>query len=868
MDEPKETRLTPLMQQYYEIKQQLPDTILLFQVGDFYELFFDDAKTVSAFLGITLTKRGHHNGEPIPLCGVPVHALKHYLHKLVRGGFKVALCDQLETAVPGKMVRRGVTQILTPGTLTDMQLLDEKSASYLFSFFPVGEQWGLLFGELLTAQLFATVLPKDADKQLESELVRFFPDEILIPSCPAGLPFQRFFQQLGYFTSLEGADPHDDEQARTVNSWMQTQFTSSMLTQVEQHEALRCALHNFYFYVRKNQVSALEQFHALHFYEPDDFLMLDAATQRNLELVKNSQDGSRKNTLCSVMDRAVTAMGSRMIRKWIMRPLVKQTALEHRLDAVQAFMRNVSVNQQIHELLADVGDLERIVGRIALRRGSLHDYVGLKRALAVLPQLHRVLGAEQQVDLVQLILSHMQQFGELYQLLLSALNEDTSVEWMIKAGFDEHLDYLRSVIAGSNKKIVELERAEQVATGIASLKMRYNNVQGYYIEVTKTNAALVPDRYIRQQTLVGRERYTTHELRNLQDEIASAHAEVERAEKEAFERVQQVVAQHVASLRRLAHAVAHLDALHSFACVASDYGYVRPTFNDRRDIVIQQGRHPVVESVLTASFIPNDTVLTDEQSLWIITGPNMGGKSTYLRQVALICIMAQCGCFVPAQSASVPLLDRIFTRIGSGDNLAGGKSTFLVEMEETALICSSATQKSLVILDEVGRGTSTFDGLALAQAIVEHIFVTVQARCLFATHYHELTALQERYPGIVSFYAASKKTPQGILFLHAMVRGVADGSFGLEVAKLAQLPVSVIARADDILHGLLHKDGIVSLKPATKEQAGTWGHEAELAKLREEVAAGKRVAQLIESIDYNELSPKKAFDLLWKLKEG
>jgi DNA mismatch repair protein MutS len=869
MDDLKETRLTPLMQQYCEIKQQQhPDTIVLFQVGDFYELFFEDAKTVSAFLGITLTKRGQFNGEPIPLCGVPVHALNHYLHKLVRGGFKVAICDQLDPAVPGKMVRRGVTQILTPGMLTDTQLLDEKAASYLFSFFPLQDQWGLLFGEVLTAQLFATVLPGNAEKQLESEVVRFFPDEILLPNNQEALSFQRFFKQWGYFTSLEKTDPHDREQATTVHSWMHNQFTSSMCTQVENHEALRCALHNFYFYVRKNQQSALDQFHALHFYEPDDFLMLDAATQKNLELVKNSQDGSRATTLFSVMDRAVTSMGSRMVRKWIMRPLVNRTAVEQRLDVVDLLTQQVSMNQQVHEILADVGDVERIIGRIALRRGTIHDYSGLKRSLAVLPRLHHVLADGQHREIIKFIGSQLLQFSQVHDLLDSACNDDSTIEWIIKPGFDAHLDHLRLLVGGGNKKILELERAEQAATGINSLKIRYNNVQGYYIEVTKANAAAVPDRYIRQQTLVGRERYTTHELRALQDELATAQSEITRVEGEVFERVQHAVAQHIAALRRLAHALAHLDALHSFACVAYDNDYVRPTFNDERNIVITQGRHPVVEQSLTSHFIPNDTVLTDEQSLWIITGPNMGGKSTYLRQVALICVMAQCGSFVPVHSANIPLLDRIFTRIGSGDNLAGGKSTFLVEMEETALICANATKNSLVILDEVGRGTSTFDGLAIAQAVVEHLFVVVQARCLFATHYHELTALQDRYPGMVSFYTASKKTSQGIVFLHTMVRGVAGGSFGLEVAKLAQLPAGVIERAESILQGLMHGKDTVTVQPAVQQQSGLRELEAELACLRQEVAAGRRLTAMLESVDYNDLSPKKAFDLVWKLKEG
>ena len=868
MSESKKNRLTPLMLQFHEIKQQHPDTLLFFQVGDFYELFFEDAKKAASYLGIALTKRGTLDGKPIPLCGVPIHALDHYLNKLVRGGFKVAICDQLEQAVPGKVVRRGVTQVLTPGMLTNSQLLDEKSASYLFSFFPLEKQWGLLFGELLTAQLFATVLPIKADKQLESELVRFFPDEILLPHNKQGKTFQQFFKRQGYFTTLEHTDTQDPEQAGYVSSWLEKQFRPQMLDHVDKHEALRCALHNFYHYVRKNQESALEQFHALHFYEPDDFLTLDPATQKNLELVKNCQDGGRKNTLFSVMDRAVTSMGSRMVRKWITRPLVKQTAIEQRFDVVQTCVTNVAFNQQVRELLSEVGDVERIVGRIALRRGSLHDYLGLARALVVLPQLRGLLATKEQAVLLRVISSHLGDFTKLHHLLSVSLNDDPAVDWLIKPGFDKRLDHLRELVGNSNKKIVELERKEQKATGIGSLKIRYNKVHGYYIEVTKPNAHLVPDRYKRQQTLVGRERYTMDELRMLQEEIIRAHSDIEATEKEVFERIKQAVAQQIGPLRKSAHALAHLDALHSFACVAYDNGYSRPTFNEMTNITIKQGRHPVVEQSLQSNFIPNDTLLTNEQSLWIITGPNMGGKSTYLRQVALMSIMAQCGSFVPAKSADLGLLDRVFTRIGSGDNLAGGKSTFLVEMEETALICARATKKSLVILDEVGRGTSTFDGLAIAQAVVEYLYSTVQARCLFATHYHELTALKDRFEGIESYYAASKKTSSGIVFLYTMIKGVADGSFGLEVAKLAQLPVELVSRADSILHALTSGQTGVSIVPATSCQSGQQELLAEIARLRGALQARESMLERLKNIDYDDLSPKKAFDLLWELKEG
>jgi len=866
MNNEKEKRLTPLMQQFFQIRKEHSDTLLFFQVGDFYELFFEDAQKASSFLGIALTKRGTLDGKPIPLCGVPVHALDHYLSKLVRGGFKVAICDQLEEATPGKVVRRGVTQVLTPGTLTSSELLDEKAASYLFSFFPMQNQWGLLFGELLTAQLFATVLPRKSDKLLESELARFFPDEILLPQTKLGKPFQSMFKRMGYFTTLSQLQVEDKEQASKLDDWFVKQkFKKQTLKTITEHASLRYAIHNFYYYVLKNQSSALEQFNAIHFYQPDDFLMLDPATQRNLELVKNSVDGGRKRTLFSVVDKAVTAMGSRMIRKWLIRPLVKKKAIEQRHDVVQCMVEHVVSTQKLQELLEQIGDIERIIGRIALGRGTHHDFLGLKRALSDFPRLQQFLFSELSTMLLQHIAQRIGNFQELYALLENALNEDFSKDWIIKQGFDLQLDSLRMLVGSGNKKMLELEQKEKESTGINSLKVRYNKVHGYYIEVTKPNAHLVPERYKRQQTLVGRERFTTEELRALQNEMVQASGDSAIAEKELFEKIKLIVLSSISGLRKAAHALAHLDALYGFALSAYDAGYIRPVIHENRDIIIKQGRHPVVEQTVDSAFIPNDVVLTDSQSLWIITGPNMGGKSTFLRQVALISVMAQSGSFIPAQSAQLPILDRVFTRIGSGDNLAGGKSTFLVEMEETALICTQATKNSLVILDEVGRGTSTFDGLAIAQAVVEYIFTDVQARCLFATHYHELTTLKDRLDGIESFYAASKKTSKGILFLYKIIKGVADGSFGLEVAKLAQLPNQLIQRADSILHGLTNGGHIV---PAVQtSQSECHEKEVEVLVLRSELEQAIQKLEKLKNIDYDNLSPKKAFDLLWDLKQ-
>ncbi|MGE0206701.1 MAG: DNA mismatch repair protein MutS [Candidatus Babeliales bacterium] len=856
----KNSPTTPLMQQYFAIKQEYPDTLLLFQVGDFYELFFDDAKKAAAFLGITLTTRGKNHGEDIPLCGVPIHARDHYIAKLVRGGFRVALCDQLEQPRPGQVVKRGVTNVLTPGTLTDGKLLDEKSASYLFSFFPTQDSLGLLFGELLTAQLFATVIPYDAVRLLEGELSRFFPDEILIPEGKEGKKFGQLFSNLGYCLTYNQFDEHNTEPFEWLNH-----FRESTVQSVQQHNALQLALYNMYWYLKKNQERALAQFSTIHFYDPEDFLVLDPATQRNLELVQNAQDGKRSNTLFSLLDKAVTPMGSRSIKKWLVRPLLKEDLIAQRHDIVAYFMSKPVLLQRIQGILRYIGDLERIIGRIALARASVYDYVLLGKALRSLPELKELLQNASHFPLINLVCGYADNFHALCSLLEASLH-DAPEDGIIKKGFDQELDRLRNLAEHSNQAILELEQQEQARTGIASLKIRFNNLQGYYIEVTKPNMHLVPDDFIRSQSLVGKERFTTVALRKLEVDIMTARANVERVEQVVFERIKSDVAQHVGSLRKWCQLIAHLDALAGFAAVAAEYRYVRPTFNDQHILHIKEGRHPVIDAKLQHRFIPNDTQLDDTQKLLIITGPNMGGKSTFLRQTALISIMAHCGSFVPAKQANIPLLDRIFTRIGAGDNVADGKSTFLVEMEETTAICTYATKNSLIILDEVGRGTSTFDGLALAQAVIEYIYTTVQASCLFATHYHELTQLSQTFPGIVAYHAASKKTEQGILLLYKILLGAADGSFGLEVAKLAQIPPSIIARADTLLKTLTHEKSYPVIVDQQHLVLENQKLKETIHDLRVKLKEKDELWSRLNSINLNDLSPKKAFDMLWELK--
>ncbi len=841
-------KLTPLMQQYFELKEQYPGALLFFQVGDFFELFFEHAKEAASVLGIALTKRGTYRGKPIPLCGVPLHVLDHHLVKLVKAGYHVAICEQLEEARPGTVVKRGVTKVLTPGTLTDEKLLDEKRSSYLCTFFVTPDALVLIFGELLTGQLGATLVRADDYRTVEAQLHRYMPDEIVLDGTVSTKKWHALLKQSGFVLSDPVKGFVDD-----FSTWVSS-FKKEAQDRLKKSESLVAAFEVFYMYLKKNQEGALVQFKNINLYRADDFLMIDAATQRNLELMRNNQDGSTQHTLFQVLDRALTAMGSRLIKKWIVSPLINKAQIEHRFDAVEALVADIPSTQMLADILRDIGDLERVVGRIALSRAHLHDYLHLEHVLGYVPKVVLLLKNFKKSALLLRIVEAIHQFDRLYELLSTSLNDDRSKSWIIKNGFDTQLDGLRELLAHAHDKIVAMERAEQERSGINSLKIRFNHVQGYYIEVTKANLHLVPDEYKRQQTLVNKERFTTPELAELEHQLTKARTELDFVEQALFERVRQSVYDEISGLRKLAYAIAHMDALMGFALTAYDNQYVRPQLHEGKDIIIKDGKHPVIAQALGLEFIPNDTTLNHDERMWIITGPNMGGKSTYLRQVALLCLMAQCGSFVPAKSVKLPILDRIFTRVGAGDNLAEGKSTFLVEMEETATICTQATGRSLVILDEVGRGTSTYDGLAIAQAVVEHLYHHVQASCLFATHYHELTQLEKDLPGVINYHAASKQRVTGVLFLHKIIKGAAEGSFGLEVAKLAKLPNSLIVRAHEILQEL-EKNGHGLYVPAQKE-----------VKEAAEVKKESLLEVELKNLDLDSLSPRQAQEFLYRIK--
>lgn len=852
----QEQKPTPLMEQYFSIKEQYPDALLFFQVGDFYELFFEDAKRAAAFLALTLTKRGKNKGEDIPLCGVPLHAASHYLAKLVRGGFKVVICSQLEKAQPGIMVKRGVTQVFTPGTLIDEQLLDEKSASYLLTIAPHHDSWGMVFSELLTAQIFATSIPAGSMKMLETELTRFSPDEIILPHDLQTNAISKSLRTLGYPLSFSQAT----EQGEIATAWVEQQFSATAKMKLQEEPAITQSLQTLYWYLRKNQATSLPLFKNIYLYDPEDYLILDASTQKNLELLCDNA-GSRKHSLYGILDRAVTNMGSRTIKKWLQRPLVQEDSIKHRQEVIKQLLARPMLLMQLEGELKQLADLERIIGRIALDKAIQRDYQALKSSLLVTPSIKKIIQTELQAPLAQSLQDKISDLSALQQLLAASINDDPQQsDLLIQAGFHHELDSLRHLANNAEQEILALEQREIAATGITSLKIRFNGIAGYYFEITNSNEAMTPASYRHVQTLANRKRFTNDELTMLERNITRAQQDISTLEQEVFAHVKKEVYSYLGQLRQLAQSIAYLDGLVGLTRAAYDNDYVQPNFNKQRLLDVTASRHPVVEVELAAAFVKNNVHLDDQSRLLVITGPNMGGKSTYLRQVALTAIMAQIGSFIPATAGTLPIFDRIFTRIGSGDNLAQGKSTFLVEMEETATICTQATQDSLVILDEVGRGTSTYDGMALAQATIEYLVTKLQVSCLFATHYHELTELETQLVGIKNYHAEAVEKGNAITFTHRIKAGATTESFGVHVAELAQVPQPITKRAKEILQKISDRQ----VKHSVAIPAASRPHES----CNPAHAQALDLVKSVTELDLDSVTPREALELLWQMQKN
>ena len=884
----KKGKKTPLMRQYDQIKQKHPGTILLFRVGDFYETFGDDAVLVSKELGITLTKR-NNGGDQTPLAGFPYHSIDSYLHKLVKRGHKVAICEQTEEPSEAKkqgrkIVQREVQEITTPGVTLSEKILESKRNNYVAAIHLQGSTAGVSFSDISTGEFGLTQVPKE---QLQELLESIYPSEIL---------FKKSLKS-------QAQDIAADKNTTYLEDWIfEGDYGYNLLTDhfkthslkgfgVEDLTVAQVAAGALLHYVKETQKASLGHISRLFAFENNEFMKLDAATKRNLELTASLQQGGTDGTLVSIMDETQTAMGGRLLRKWIMRPLKKLVTIKRRLNAVETLFIKHEIRQNIREELKEVGDLERLISRICVGRGNARDLIQLKLSLHQIPAIKSQFNAIEDKELNKLD-GRLKLLIEVQEKIQEALVEDppanTKNGGLIRDGFNEELDELREISRNGKTYIAKIKDELAQETGISSLKIGYNKVYGYYIEVTNTHKDKVPDHFIRKQTLVNSERYITPELKETEEKILSAEERSKKLEYTLFDELRLWVSEFAEDIQQVADALAQIDCLQSFAEIAFSQNYAKPTITEDDTIDIKKGRHPVVEQTLPLDepFIPNDIFLNNsEQQIMIITGPNMAGKSIILRQTGLIVLMAQIGSFVPADAAEIGLVDKIFTRVGASDNLAAGESTFLVEMNEAANIMNNATPRSLILLDEVGRGTSTFDGLSIAWSLAEYLHnqSAVAAKTLFATHYHELNELSESYKRIVNFNVQVKEHDGKIIFLRKLVPGGADHSYGIQVADMAGLPSVVIERAKEILGNLeSHSlditnsngtlaDGAKKDKAAAKTVTKNMDKQQQLPQMSLFQAQldpnTERILDKLQASDPNRLSPIEALLLLTELKK-
>jgi DNA mismatch repair protein MutS len=874
---------TPLMRQYTAIKKEHPHALLFFRLGDFYELFFEDAVVAARELQITLTSRNKEKGIAIPMCGVPYHSAENYIAKLIRRGFKVAICDQMEDPrVAKKLVKREVTRVITPGTAADSQLCSEEN-NFLACIARSGNAAGFAALDLSTGEFRATEFTgDDAERRIREELLVLRPREVLFASSlplferstasnqPAAAP---------RIASLENA------------SWAETPLDDWVFApdyavpQVENHfgvlslegfglanrAAAATAAGAILHYVRSTQRGSLDHVDRIGFYERQNCLVLDAVTVRNLELLEPLFASSADNaTLFRSLDCTVTPMGKRLLRSWMLRPSIDAAEINERLDAVECMVHDLVAREELRRALDGILDLERLLSRITLEAANPRDLLALATSLATLPVVRIALS---RLDAERLRALHQQcdELGDVRQRIASSLEDEPPLTLadggVIRSGLDAALDELRDLSRNSKQYIAQIEQRERQRTGIASLKVKFNNVFGYYLEISKANLHLAPPDYERKQTLVNAERFTTPELKEYEAKVLDAQEKMVEIERRLFAELRSAIAAEARRIRQTALALAEIDLLASFAALAANRNYCRPKLDDSGDIEIIEGRHPAIEQLeisgVADRFVPNDLYLNaTTHSILLITGPNMGGKSTYLRQAALIVLMAQMGSFVPARAARLGLVDRIFTRIGAADNLARGRSTFMVEMTETAAILNTATPRSLILLDEVGRGTATYDGLAIAWAAVEYIHTSTRAKTLFATHYHELTELADRLSGVKNYHVSVKESGGGIVFLRKVEEGAADKSYGIEVAKLAGLPNDVVTRAREVLAE--HED---AERKAVKHLAHDEGVEPAPMQLTIFTPLSQKIVDRIKETDLNRLSPLEALTLLHELKK-
>jgi len=819
--------LTPMMKQYHEVKRRFPGKLVFFRLGDFYEMFYEDAHVASRELEITLTARNKDKkGAPIPMCGVPYHSVDGYIARLLKKGFKIAICEQVEDPrTAKKLLRREVTRVLTPGTVVEEMLLEPKDHNYLGSLVLNDSGIGLAFMDLSTADFLATqFLGGDMWEKTIDELIRFSPKELIMPNDTAEDLRQKLTKDwLAEWVSspCEAWAFNFDYAERLLLEHLDAVSLDSF--GAENQSLSLCAAGALLHYLRESKVAQVGKTASLRFYSSSEFLRLDASTIANLEIIQ-TLEGNRKGSLLQFLDHTRTGMGGRLLKSWLLAPLLNLNQLQLRLDALDGLTHSVENHNRIMQRLSGVHDLERLLSRILVCVANPREMLVLKDSLLQIPFIQNHL-ENFSAERLRLIRQELDPLNDVVQIIESAIDEDPPASinepGIIKAGYSAELDELRAIRHSGKGYIASLEARERQKTGIQSLKVKFNQVFGYFIEVTKPNLPLVPAYYIRKQTLTNCERFVTEELQNYEEKILGAEERIAALEKELFIQLRKTVGEQGDRIQKSAHLIAELDAFSSLAEVAVENDYVRPEVVYSDEIYIRQGRHPVVE-LISRPFIPNDVYLnvTTDQLL-ILTGPNMGGKSTYLRQVALIVIMAQMGSFVPAKEARLGLVDRIYTRVGASDNLARGRSTFMVEMIETANILNTATSRSLILLDEVGRGTATFDGLSIAWAVAEYLTNNAyhRAKTLFATHYHELTKMADIQQGVKNYCMAIKEAGKEIIFLRKVTPGTADKSYGIEVARLAGLPREVLVRAAEILERLERKEIDLTGSPHSRPAA-------------------------------------------------
>ena len=872
--------LTPMMKQYMQTKEEYKDCILFYRLGDFYEMFFDDALTASKELEITLTGKNCGLEERAPMCGIPYHAVDSYLNRLVSKGYKVAICEQVEDPKTAKgIVKREVIRVVTPGTNLDTQGLDETKNNYIMCIVYMADRYGLSVADVTTGEYLVTEL--DSQTKLMDELYKFMPSEIVCNEAfyMSGLDLDDLKNRLHMAIYSLEAWYFDDALCRET---LQEHFKVASLEGIglSDYECGMIASGALLKYLEETQKNSLSHMSRLTRYATGNYMVLDSATRRNLELVETLREKQKRGSLLWVLDKTKTAMGARTLRKYVEQPLIDKKSIVKRLDAVAELKDNAICREEIREYLNPVYDLERLVGKITYQSANPRDLIAFQSSLSMLPSVKCIL-KDMESDLLKEIYEELDPLEELCDLVGRAIQEEPPLAMkeggIIKDGYNEEVDRLRKAKSEGKNWLADLETKEREKTGIKNLRIRYNKVFGYYLEVTNSFKDLVPDYYTRKQTLANAERYIIPELKELEDTILGAEDKLCALEYELYCEVRNTIAAELTRIQRTAKAVAKLDVIASLALVAERNNYVRPKINEKGVIDIRDGRHPVVEKMIPNDmFIANDTYLDDKkQRISIITGPNMAGKSTYMRQAALIVLMAQLGSFVPASSAHIGLVDRIFTRVGASDDLASGQSTFMVEMNEVANILRNATSKSLLILDEIGRGTSTFDGLSIAWAVVEYISNSklLGAKTLFATHYHELTELEGKISNVNNYCIAVKEKGDDIVFLRKIVKGGADKSYGIQVAKLAGVPDPVINRAKEIVEELVTADITGKVKniavqgSETKKKTQKKLDEVDLTQFSLfDTVKDDDVLNELKELDISHMTPMDAMNKLYQLQ--